>query len=60
MPMNSQISHMCQSAIFLLMNVKAVFIYLPKETVQTAVLSNVISRLDIGNVSVDNVSVEKL
>ncbi len=49
MSMNSQISHMCQSACFHLKYVKAVSKFLPKETVKTAVVSNVISRLDTGN-----------
>ncbi len=46
MSMNSQISHMCQSACFHPRNVKAVSRFIPKETVKTAVVSNVISRLD--------------
>ena len=49
MSMNSQITHMCQSASYHLRNVKTVSRFLPKETVQTAVHSNVISRLDTGN-----------
>ncbi len=49
MSMNSQISHMCQSASYHIRNVKAVSRFLPNETVQTAVLSDVISKLDTGN-----------
>ncbi len=40
---------MCQSTSFHLRNVKAVSRFLPKETVKTAVVSNVIFRLDTGN-----------
>ncbi len=47
--MSSQISHVCQSASFHLKNISAVSKYLPKEVVVTAVISNVMSRLDTGN-----------